>query len=75
MSHVVGHVPDYVHYAAEPCEADTIGAPEGYVFRAGWYFWTETLADRVGPFETEPAAREAMGHYVETLSVKPDPEQ
>jgi hypothetical protein len=54
-----------VHYADEPCEADLTG---GDVWKGpGWYFWTETQADRIGPFPTETEANLALEHYCETL--------
>lgn len=33
----------------------------------GWYFWQETWADTMGPYETEAAAREALKVYAEQL--------
>lgn len=31
-----------------------------------WYFWTETWADSIGPFDTETEARKALDKYVTT---------
>jgi len=28
-----------------------------------WYFYNETLSDRMGPFDSEEVAREAFGKY------------
>ncbi len=30
-----------------------------------WYFWTETWADRYGPYSTEQEARAQFSHYCE----------
>ena len=30
----------------------------------GWYFWTETQADRIGPFDTEEQAEHMCVRYV-----------
>lgn len=38
----------------------------------GWYFWDETGADRVGPFDSEVQARDALKAYCEQLNYKGD---
>ena len=37
-------------------------------YEGKWWFWDETWADRVGPYETEDIAHRAMMTYAETLS-------
>ena len=32
-----------------------------------WYFWDEVWANRVGPFDTEKEAREALWEYARSL--------
>lgn len=54
-----GKAPDPVHYVPvterlESSEQDDI---------PGWYFWTETWADRMGPYPTVEAARQALDAY------------
>lgn len=56
---------DLVHYDDQPCEADTSGGDEWK--GPGWYFWTETWADRIGPFPTEAEATKACRAYAEQL--------
>lgn len=34
---------------------------------AGWYFWTETLADYVGPYASEAQAARMQKEYAESL--------
>lgn len=36
-------------------------------YEGKWYFWNEVWADRMGPYDSEDDAREAMNKYVETL--------
>jgi hypothetical protein len=57
-------VSDPVHYAAEPYADESRGAPAGWRFVPGWYFWTETWADRCGPYSTEAEARAQLARYV-----------
>lgn len=33
----------------------------------GWWFWDETETDRIGPYKTEGAAREALYQYALSL--------
>ena len=33
----------------------------------GWWFWDETWADRLGPFDTEEEARVALDKYAHSL--------
>lgn len=33
----------------------------------GWYFWTETWADYVGPYNTEEDAKTMLKEYAEAL--------
>lgn len=49
---------DPVHYVALT-ETNELGLEE----RPGWYFWTETWADRVGPYDTIEEARAALKDY------------
>ncbi len=39
------------------------------VFQRGqsWFFWTETCADEMGPYETEAEARKKLDEYVDWL--------
>lgn len=60
--HSLTHKP--VHYAAEECEADQFNDKP---FEPGWYFWTETWADRIGPYASEHEANEAARLYGEAL--------
>jgi hypothetical protein len=32
-----------------------------------WYFWTETWADVIGPYDTEISAKEACAEYARQL--------
>lgn len=32
-----------------------------------WYFWDETWASKVGPFETEEEVKKALAEYVERI--------
>ena len=36
----------------------------------GWYFWNE-VSDRLGPFPTEEAAKQALKLYMEALDAEP----
>jgi hypothetical protein len=33
-----------------------------------WWFWDETWADRLGPFDTELQARERLEEYIDWLN-------
>ena len=57
-------MPDPVHYALEPTESELL---DNIKFTPGWYFWTETWADRIGPFETEAEAQAMAKKYGESL--------
>lgn len=57
---------DPVHYETDPSQWEKEEGWRG----PGWYFWTETWADRCGPYETEAEAREQLKRYVlEVLGV------
>ena len=36
-----------------------------------WWFYDETFADAIGPFETEQEARSALGKYADFLDRGP----
>lgn len=38
-----------------------------------WYFWDETWAHQIGPFETEEKARQGMQLYGESLEIEHRP--
>jgi hypothetical protein len=38
--------------------------------QVGWYFWDETWADRIGPYETEEEAREKLAKYCIQLDLE-----
>jgi hypothetical protein len=52
-----------VHYADTPHEGEEQQLPPGEVFRPGWYFWTETWADRCGPYASEEEAERMLERY------------
>lgn len=37
------------------------------VWYAGWYFWDEVQADRIGPYETEEEVERKFKEYCEQL--------
>lgn len=49
---------DAVHYVG----SGTVDA-WGTVVLPGWYFWDETWADRIGPYDSEPEARDGLAAY------------
>lgn len=55
-----------IHYATEPTESEE--ADPDFIFSPGWYFWDETQADRIGPFDTEQHAKDTLDEYCHWLS-------
>ena len=51
-----------VHYTRVENEADRYNDKP---FEPGWYFWTETWTDRIGPYAYEAEADEALRRYSE----------
>lgn len=56
-------VTDVLHEGRKVMASDAVRDP---VHREGtkWWFWDETWADRLGPYESEGIAREALDQYV-----------
>lgn len=60
-------VSDPIHFAKDPY-------PDEHDWRGpGWYFWDETWADRVGPYETYEIAKQRLidyAHYLDTGEIR-----
>jgi hypothetical protein len=56
---------DPVHYL-ETKHVNELGDKQN----PGWYFWTETWADSIGPFDSELQAREQLEIYLNELGPK-----
>lgn len=54
--------PSPVHFADDSEKEHPDWELSGYT-SPGWYFWTETQADRLGPFATEADAHGALKEY------------
>ena len=55
---------DPIHYAFEAHEQEHLLNDANWVFEPGWFFWTETWADRVGPYASYDEARHMLERYV-----------